>query len=601
MVSSNLENLRHSLAHLLAMAVLQEFPDAKLGVGPVVDNGFYYDFLLPKPLTQENLKSFERAMRKMAGQRMAFEGEDWPVEKAREYFKNQPFKLELIKEKSNGQTAQVYKTGKFTPTPNQMTDGSKSKDESMVWGFIDFCKGGHVQNTGEIDPRAFKLTAIAGAYWKGDEKREQLQRVYGVAFEKPAELEAYLKQIEEAKKRDHRKLGKELDLFVFSELVGPGLPLWTPKGTLLRNILDDFVWQLRRAKGYEKVEIPHITKKDLFEISGHWDKFKDELFKITTREGHVFAMKPMNCPLHTQIFSSRPRSYREMPQRYANTTMCYRDEQTGELFGLSRGRAFTQDDAHVFCRKDQIEPEMFAVWDIIEEFYKAFGFELKVRLSLHDPQAPEKYLGKHETWLEAEALLRTLAKKRGVEVVEALGEAAFYGPKIDFMAHDSIGRPWQVATIQLDFNMPERFDLTFINEQGAKERLFMIHCAIMGSIERFLSIVIEHFSGAFPLWLSPVQVAVLPVSQNHEAYAKEIVAALQAADIRVELYTANETLGKRIRLAEQQKTPYIAVVGEKEMADKTLTIRGRGGKDLGGQKIENFTEDLKRQIHLRSV
>ena len=583
------------------MAVLQEFPDAKLGVGPVVDNGFYYDFLLPKPLTQENLKSFERAMRKMAGQRMAFEGEDWPVEKAREYFKNQPFKLELIKEKSNGQTAQVYKTGKFTPTPNQMTDGSKSKDESMVWGFIDFCKGGHVQNTGEIDPRAFKLTAIAGAYWKGDEKREQLQRVYGVAFEKPAELEAYLKQIEEAKKRDHRKLGKELDLFVFSELVGPGLPLWTPKGTLLRNILDDFVWQLRRAKGYEKVEIPHITKKDLFEISGHWDKFKDELFKITTREGHVFAMKPMNCPLHTQIFSSRPRSYREMPQRYANTTMCYRDEQTGELFGLSRGRAFTQDDAHVFCRKDQIEPEMFAVWDIIEEFYKAFGFELKVRLSLHDPQAPEKYLGKHETWLEAEALLRTLAKKRGVEVVEALGEAAFYGPKIDFMAHDSLGRPWQVATIQLDFNMPERFDLTFINEQGAKERLFMIHCAIMGSIERFLSIVIEHFSGAFPLWLSPVQVAVLPVSQNHEAYAKEIVAALQAADIRVELYTANETLGKRIRLAEQQKTPYIAVVGEKEMADKTLTIRGRGGKDLGAQKIENFTEDLKRQIHLRSV
>src|SRR3990167_625951 len=417
MPSNNLENIRHSLAHLLAMAVLQEFPDAKLGVGPVVDNGFYYDFLLPKPLTQENLKSFERSMRKMAGQRMAFEGEDWPVEKAREYFKNQPFKLELIKEKSNGQTARVYKTGKFTPTPNQMTDGSKSKDESMVWGFIDFCKGGHVQNTGEIDPRAFKLTAIAGAYWKGDEKREQLQRVYGVAFEKPAELEAYLKQIEEAKKRDHRKLGKELDLFVFSELVGPGLPLWTPKGTLLRNILDDFVWQLRRAKGYEKVEIPHITKKDLFEISGHWDKFKDELFKITTREGHVFAMKPMNCPFHTQIFASRPRSYREMPQRYANTTMCYRDEQTGELFGLSRGRAFTQDDAHVFCRKDQIEPEMFAVWDIVEEFYKAFGFKLKVRLSLHDPQTPQKYLGKNETWLEAEALLRTLAKKRGVEVV----------------------------------------------------------------------------------------------------------------------------------------------------------------------------------------
>ena len=579
MLSSNLENLRHSLAHLLARAVLQEFPDAQLGVGPVVENGFYYDFLLPRPLTQENLKSFERAMRKMAGQKLAFESEDWPIKKAEEYFKNQPFKLELIKEKSDGQTAQVYKTGEF----------------------VDFCKGGHVQNTGEIDPKAFKLTAIAGAYWKGDEKRKQLQRVYGVAFEKPAELEAYLKQIEEAKKRDHRKLGKELDLFVFSELVGPGLPLWTPKGTLLRNILDDFVWQLRRAKGYEKVEIPHITKKDLFEISGHWDKFKDELFKITTREGHVFAMKPMNCPFHTQIFASRPRSYREMPQRYANTTMCYRDEQTGELFGLSRVRAFTQDDAHVFCRQDQIEPEMFAVWDIIEEFYKAFGFELKVRLSLHDPQAPEKYLGKNATWLEAEALLRTLTKKRGVEVVEALGEAAFYGPKIDFMAHDSLGRPWQVATIQLDFNMPERFDLTYISEQGTKERLFMIHCAIMGSIERFLSVVIEHFSGAFPLWLSPVQVAVLPVSQNHEAYAKEVVAALQAAGIRAELSSANETLGKRIRAAAQQKTPYLGVVGEKEITEKTLTVRGRGGQDLGALTIKKFIDDLQRQIHLRSV
>lgn len=579
MRDSNLDNLRHSLAHLLAMAVLKEFPDAKLGVGPVVDNGFYYDFLLPAPLTQENLKSFERAMRKMASQKLGFVGESWPIAKAQEYFKDQPFKLELIQEKSDGQTAQVYKTGDF----------------------IDFCKGGHVENTSEIDPKAFKLTAIAGAYWQGNEKREQLQRIYGVAFKKPVELETYLKQIEEAKKRDHRKLGKKLDLFVFSDLVGPGLPLWTPKGTLLRSILDDFVWQLRQTRGYQKVAIPHITKKDLFEISGHWEKFKDELFKINTREGHVFALKPMNCPFHTQIYSSRPRSYRELPQRFADTTMCYRDEQTGELFGLSRVRAFTQDDAHVFCRKNQVNNEMALIWDIVEEFYQAFGFELKVRLSLHDPKTPDKYLGKNETWLEAEALLRALAKNRGVEVFEALGEAAFYGPKIDFMAKDSIGRSWQVATIQLDFNMPERFDLNCIDEQGAPERIFMIHAAIMGSLERFLSIIIEHFAGAFPLWLSPVQVVVLPVGENYTAYAQEIVTTLKAAGLRAELAAANETLGKRIRAASQQKVPFIGVVGEKELADNTLTVRDRGGNDLGPQKLETFIADLKRQIHLRSV
>jgi threonyl-tRNA synthetase len=579
----NLDAIRHSLAHLLAAAVLKEFPDAKLGIGPTIDNGFYYDFELSRSLTPDDLKTLEKSMKKMVSGNLAFTGEEVSAGEAKKRFAHQPFKLELIKEfAADGKKLTVYHTRSV---------GAEGKDPV----FSDLCRGGHVENTKEISADAFKLDKIAGAYWRGDEKNPMLQRIYGLAFANKAELDEYLKMREEAEKRDHKKLGPQLDLFTFSDLVGPGLPLWTPKGTLVRNLLDDFVWELRKPRGYLKVEIPHITKKDLYEKSGHWEKFKDELFRITTREGHEFVMKPMNCPHHTQIYARRQWSYRELPQRYANSTMCYRDEQTGELSGLSRVRAFTQDDAHVFCRMDQVHGEFLKVWDIIREFYGAFGFEMQVRLSLHDPATPEKYLGNAERWAEAETVLREIVMKKhkeeGVAWFEGLGEAAFYGPKLDFMAKDALGREWQVATIQLDMNQPERFDLFCINEKGEKERIVMIHAAIMGSIERFLSILIEHTAGAFPVWLAPVQVAVLPVGEKFSAYAEKVVAELKKAAIRAELSEATESLGKRIREAEVMKIPYVLVVGEKEEAANTVAMRD--GKTL---EIKEFLNAVGKEI-----
>jgi threonyl-tRNA synthetase len=427
-----------------------------------------------------------------------------------------------------------------------------------------------------------------------------LTRIYGLAFDTKEELDAYLTQREEAKKRDHKVLGKELDLFTFSDLVGPGLPLWTPRGTILRNLLDDFVWELRRARGYVKVEIPHITKKDLYEKSGHWDKFKDELFRITTREGHEFAMKPMNCPHHTQIYARRQWSYRELPQRYANSTTCYRDEQSGELSGLSRVRAFTQDDAHVFCRMSQVKEEFLKVWDVIHAFYPVFGFTLRVRLSLHDAAHPEKYLGDTERWMIAENMLREIVAEKKIDWFEGIGEAAFYGPKLDFMVKDAIGREWQVATIQLDMNMPERFDLTCINEEGTKERIVMIHAAIMGSIDRFISILIEHTAGAFPLWLSPVQIRVLPVSEKHVAYAHEIADILKAANIRADVDDTNESLGKKIRAGKTEKLPYLLVVGDAEVANGTVTVEHRTERKIGEMKVTDLLARLKEEIKTRS-
>ncbi len=405
---------------------------------------------------------------------------------------------------------------------------------------------------------------------------------------------------EPKKEQDHKALGRELDLFTFSDLVGPGLPLWTPKGTILRNELDNFVWELRSKRGYEKVEIPHITKKDLYEKSGHWDKYKDDLFHITTREGDEFALKPMNCPHHTQIYARKPWSYRELPQRYANTTTCYRDEQSGELNGLSRVRAFTQDDAHAFCRESQVKEEFLKIWDIVQEFYASFGFEpKKIRLSFHDPEHPEKYLGDKARWKMAEDILTNIAKEKGAETIDGVGEAAFYGPKLDFMAEDSHGRLWQVATIQLDMNMPENFDLTCINEQGEKERIVMIHAAIMGSIDRFLSVLIDRLQGAFPLWLSPVQVKVLSVSEKHADYAQEVATALKDAGIRTELDAANESLGKKIREAKTQKTPYIVIVGDNEVEAKTVSADSRDHGKMDATPLSDLIGKLQEEIKAR--
>lgn len=564
----SIEQVRHTLAHLLAHAVQDQFTDAKFAIGPAIDNGFYYDIDVPRPITAEDLKPLEKRMKHLIKQRLVMEQVDPSDPAAGNFIANQPYKKELYDEvRGKGETATFYRIGSF----------------------IDLCRGGHVSSAADINPDAFKLTHVAGAYWRGDSNKQMLQRIYGIAFTTKEELDAYLVRQAEAAKRDHKILGPELDLFTFSELVGSGLPLWTPRGTLVRHLLDSYVLELRQAAGYERVEIPHITKKDLYEKSGHWQKFQDELFKVTTREGHLFAMKPMNCPHHTQIYNRKQHSYRELPQRYANTTMCYRDEQSGELAGISRTRAFTQDDAHVFCRETQVEAEMRKIWKIVRSFYKAAGFELSVRLSLHDPAHPEKYLGDEQRWKKAEHALRGVIKAEKVQAVEAIGEAAFYGPKIDFMAEDSIGRQWQVATIQLDMNLPERFNLTCVNEQGDHERIVMIHAAIMGSIERFMSILIEHHAGAFPLWLSPVQVQIIPVTTKHNTIGKRLAAMLVKSGIRANLDDANESVGYKIRRAEKQKVPYMIVVGDKERSLTKLAIRVRGKKLVRTTTLKAFT------------
>lgn len=399
--------------------------------------------------------------------------------------------------------------------------------------------------------------------------------------------------------RDHRIIGKELDLFTFSDLVGPGLPLWTPKGTIFRNEIDRFIWEMREARGYERVTIPHITKRELYETSGHWDKFAEDLFKITAREGRQYAMKPMNCPHHTQIFDRKPHSYREMPQRYAETTMVYRDEQSGELGGLTRVLSITQDDAHVFCRSSQVREEFLKIWDIVDTFYKTFGFTLRVRLSFRDPAAPEKYIGTPEVWDKAEAELRSLAEERGADTFEGPGEAALYGPKLDFMAANAAGREWQVATIQLDMNIPERFDLTCINEEGQKERIVMIHAAIAGSIERCAAILIEHYNGSFPTWLSPVQAVVIPIGEAHAAFAQDTLERLREAGIRAEADFSAESLGKKIREAKTSKVPYLLVIGDAEVAAGTVTLEGREGK-LGAMPIQDVIKKLSDEIKARA-
>lgn len=578
-----LADMRHSLAHVLAQAVENLWPGTERAIGPAIDTGCYFDFMFTTPISDEDFGKIEKEMRKIINQGQTFRRDDLPVDAAKKFWKEkkQRFKVEMIED--------LVKNDGVESVSNYANVNGKGEET-----YVDLCRGGHVENLKEIPADGFKLMSLAGAYWRGDEKREQLTRIYVAAFGSKEELKEYLTMLEEAKRRDHRLLGKELDLFTTSELVGPGLPLWTPRGTLLRNLLDNYVWELREARGYQRVTIPHITKKELYETSGHWAKFSTELFRITTREGHEFAMKPMNCPHHTQIYASRARSYRDLPQRYAETTTCYRDEQTGELHGLSRVRAFTQDDAHVFCRANQAREEILKIWEIVDEFYPQVGFgKLKVRLSLSDPAHMEKYLGTPELWKKAEGDLRELAQQRKADFFEAQGEAAFYGPKVDFIAKDSIGREWQVATIQLDMNQPERFDLSCTNEQGEKERVVMIHAAIMGSLERFLSIFIEHHAGLFPLWLAPEQVRILPVAETHMAYAEELLAQLRAKKIRSTLVDYTDSLGKRIREGEKMKVPYILVIGDTEVQGKSAAVRNVKSKE---QVTVPFAEFLEKTI-----
>lgn len=576
-----LDKLRHSTAHLLAAAVIKLWPKAKPTIGPAIENGFYYDFDFGDiKISEGDLPKIEEKMHELVKNWKNFNRIDVSIHQIKKEFKNNKYKIELAEDfASKGEKLTIFQSGEFR----------------------DLCRGGHIENPSE-EIKYFKLLNIAGAYWRGDEKNTMLTRIYGTAFFTKKKLNNYLKMLKEAKERDHKKLGVELDLFTFSDLVGGGLPLWTPKGTLMRNILDEFVWELRKKYGYEKVEIPHITKKDLYVISGHWEKFKNELFKIKTREKHFFAVKPMNCPHHTQIYSRKINSYKDLPVRYANTTMVYRDEQSGELSGLSRTRSFTQDDAHVFCRKSQITDEIDNIWNIVGEFYGACGFDLKLRLSLSDSKTPKKYLGKRAVWEESENNLRKVISKRGINnFLEATGEAAFYGPKLDFMAKDSLGREWQVATIQLDFNMPENFDLYCIDENGKKERIVMIHAAIMGSIERYMSILIEHFAGKFPVWLSPVQVKILPITKKNISYTEKIYNDLREKSIRVELDIKSETLQAKIRAAQLEKIPYMIIVGNKEQETQTISIRSRDGKNQQNIGPDKFINNIKNLIDTKSL
>ncbi len=559
---STLEHKRHTLAHLLAAAVVQHYPNAKLTLGPAIENGFYYDIDFgDETFSEDDLKRIQKTMKKTLSSWKEFTHEEVSPEQAREMYADNPFKLELIDDiVEKGEKITLYTAGDFT----------------------DLCRGGHVENPAEeISADTFKLDKVAGAYWRGDEKNPMLTRIYGLAFDTKEDLEAYEKQQEEAKKRDHRKLGKELDLFTFSDLVGPGLPLYTPKGQLMRESITDLLWNISKKYGYQKVSIPHITKVDLYETSGHAAKFKDEFFYVDgAQSGDKFVLKPMNCPHHTQIYDSKPRSYKELPIRMSEVTHMYRDEKPGQLVGLSRVRAITIDDAHIFCTPEHIKDEAINIVKIIEEFYTSFGLWNKgetfwVSLSVRDPEKPEDYLGEDENWNKAEQYLQEVSDELGLDAKRIEGEAAFYGPKLDFMFTDALGRERQLATIQLDFVMPERFGLEYVDKDGEKKIPVMIHRAIAGSLERFMVIMIEHFAGAFPLWLAPEQVRIVPVAEAHLPYAKEVLQKLSDADLRVTLDDSKESMGKKIRGAKKDKLPYFIVIGDKEVEEETVTLESR--------------------------
>ena len=573
--NDNLHNIRHSLAHLLAASVLKLYPDIKVTLGPAIDNGFYYDFEFNSPVSDKDLPKIEKKMKEILKTWKEFTHEEKTINEALEIFKDNEYKTELINViKDKGEKITFYTSGEFT----------------------DLCRGGHVTNPKEEIPSdSFKLDRVAGAYWRGDEKNKMLTRIYGLAFENKEELDKFLNQREEAKKRDHKKLGQELGLFTVSELIGSGLPLIKPKGMIIRKTISDFLWDLHKDKGYSQVWTPHIAKEKLYEVSGHAAKFGNELFRVQGKEDKFF-MKPMNCPHHMQIFADDQYSYRDMPIRYFEPATVYRDEKSGQLGGLTRVRAITQDDGHLFCRKDQIEKEVGTIVSIVREFYTAVGMmdNYWVSLSVRGEDL-SKYLGETKNWEIAENALENAAKTNNLNYKRVKGEAAFYGPKLDFMFKDSIGREWQLATIQCDFNLPERFDLSFVNDKGEKERPVVIHRAISGSLERFMGMLIEHYAGAFPMWLSPVQVIILPISEHQKDYAEKTYIELKKEGIRVELDSSNESLGKRIRNAKIQKTPYIVVIGDKEKDSETLTVEGRTEK-LENISTIDFLKKLQKEI-----
>lgn len=597
--TDNLYAMRHSLAHIMATAIQHIWPDTKFGVGPVVENGFYYDVDTgDKKVSEDDFQNIEAEMRKIIESDYPFECFEKPIGEAVAWAEEQkqPHKLELLHDLMRAGTT-VAKELDVAELGLEAGEDSKVENVSFYkdGDFTDLCRGPHVASTGRVG--AFKLQRVAGAYWRGNEKNAQMQRIYGVAFATDSELKNYLEMVEEAKRRDHRKLGQELDLFVFSDMVGSGLPLFTPRGTVLREELTIFSNQLRERYDFQKVWIPHMTKKDLYEASGHWAKFGDELFLVKSQEtSDELVLKPMNCPHHTRLYASRPRSYRDLPIRYLETTAVYRDEKTGELGGLNRVRAITQDDSHVFCRGDQIEQEINNLLAAAGELYATVGMDLRVRLSYRDDS--DAYLGEKELWASAQEQLKKAVIANDLNYFEQDGEAAFYGPKIDFMVTDALGREHQVATVQLDFVQPERFGLEYVAEDDSSQRPVMIHSALLGSIERFLAVYIEHTAGKFPVWLAPEQLRVITVNQEDSTvqFAQGIEQQAKELGVRLVVDNSNESVGKKIRAAELMKVPYAVVIGQKEMESGELTPRIRKDLEVSAEPRSYSTEELLKTI-----
>lgn len=583
---SELYRIRHSAAHVMAQAVLEMFPEAKYSIGPPVEDGFYYDFDLPRSLTPEDLSSIEKRMRQIIAGNHEFVRRSVSAQEARRIFEQQPYKLELI---------DGLEKGGFDEYGNALQEAA----EISVYThdqFIDLCRGPHVANTRQINPSALKLMSVAGAYWRGDERNPMLQRIYGTAWKSADELEQYLWRLEEARRRDHRKLGKELGLFYFSEDVGPGLPLFTPKGEMLRYQMENFVREVQTRYGYQHVWTGHMVKEDLYRRSGHYDNYKDSMFPPMVDGNSVFRLKPMNCPSHMTLFKEMGRhSYRELPLRFAEFATLYRYEKTGELTGLTRVRALTQDDSHVFCTEEQVESEFTLALELIREVLSRYQFtDYKVRLSLRGDTG--KYIQDEEKWNRAESALRASMDANQVDYFEASGEAAFYGPKADFLARDVLGREWQLSTIQVDFIQPARLGLTYVGEDGLEHTPVMIHRAVTGSTERFLGVIIEQFAGAFPVWLAPIQAVLIPVADRHLPYIQETARKLKEAGLRVEVDVRNERMNAKIRDAQKQKIPYMLVVGDKEVDSSQVALRLRNGENPGAISVEQFLRLAQDEI-----
>ena len=567
------DTYRHTTSHILAQAMKRLYPEVKLAIGPAIEDGFYYDFDSPQPFTPEVLEKLEAEMRKICKEKLRLERFELPRAEALKFMeeRDEPYKVELINDLPEDAVISFYRQGEF----------------------VDLCAGPHLDSTGRVKGNAIKLTSVTGAYWRGDSNRKMLQRIYGTCFPKKEELDAYLARIEEAKKRDHRKLGKDLELFCFSQRVGQGLPLWLPKGAALRDRLEQFLRGVQKEYGYQQVITPHIGNKELYVTSGHYAKYGKDSFQPihTPIEGEEYLLKPMNCPHHCEIYRSKPRSYKELPVRLAEFGTVYRYEQSGELHGLTRVRGFTQDDAHLFVRPDQLLEEFERVIDIVLYIFKTLKFDnYTAQISLRDPNNKEKYIGSDENWEKAESAIMQAAREKGLTTVVELGEAAFYGPKLDFMVKDAIGRKWQLGTIQVDYNLPERFDLTYKGADDKLHRPIMIHRAPFGSMERFVAVLLEHTGGKFPLWLSPQQVVVLPISEKFNDYAQKVAEYLNRNDVRTEVDDRNEKIGRKIRDNELKRVPYLLIVGEKEEAEGLVSVRAQGEGDKGQMTMEAFRD-----------